>query len=241
MSQIIIVGRGSAQAAALGGDPHFASVVLLSGFEGTDGSTTFDDESASNHALTAVGNAQIDTAQFKFGASSALLDGTGDRITAPNHANWWFDAGNFTIETFVRFASVAASQAFCSFYDSSPSAEKSWWFGRLNTNVMRFYYSLDGSTDVFFDTAWTPSTNTWYHVAAVRDGTTLRMFVDGTELATQAIGASDSLFNSNQPLTIGMVDGGFGLNGWLDEMRITKGVARYTANFTPPSEAFPRS
>src|SRR5687768_4015081 len=80
-------------------DPHFASVVLLCDFDGTDAATTAPDESPVGRALTFVGNAQIDTAQFKYGVSSLLLDGSGDYVTAPDSTDWRF-AGEFTIESF---------------------------------------------------------------------------------------------------------------------------------------------
>jgi hypothetical protein len=76
-------------------DKHFASVGLLLGFAGSDGSSTFADEGPTGHTVTANGNAQIDTAQFTFGASSGLFDGNGDFLTAPDHADW--DAGQSAV------------------------------------------------------------------------------------------------------------------------------------------------
>ena len=246
MSQtVIIVGRGSAQAAALS-DPHFASVKLLMGFEGTDGSTTFDDESAADHSpFTVGGNAQIDTAQFKFGASSLLLDGTGDYLTLPDHADWTPGAGDYTWEAHVRFNAIASGQnQFVSHYNNTGN-QRGWYFSYFQTSaILLFSWTLDGATAVNLSAAWSPSLATQYHVATVRDGTTMRLFIDGVGVATAAIGASDSIFDSTSALHIGAFQSsgvtGF-LNGWIDELRLTKGVARYTANFTPPAAAYPRS
>jgi hypothetical protein len=92
-------------------DPNFASVVLLVGFDGSDGSTTFTDESGAAHALTAVGNVQVDTAQSKFGGASGLFDGAGDAITAADSAAWHFGTGDFTVEAWVRFSRVLPLQS----------------------------------------------------------------------------------------------------------------------------------
>src|SRR5690349_13368437 len=84
----------------------FSDVVLLCGFEGSDGSTTFTDESTAANSGTFVGTAQIDTAQFKFGSSSYYQTTTStSAITIPNSANFAFGAGDFTIEAWVRFES----------------------------------------------------------------------------------------------------------------------------------------
>lgn len=77
---------------------------LLLHCDGTDGSTTFSDNGVTGHTVTANGNAQIDTAQSKFGNASGLFDGTGDYLTIPDHADWNFGTGNFTIDAWIRFA-----------------------------------------------------------------------------------------------------------------------------------------
>ena len=112
-------------------DKHFASVVLLTGFEGSDGSTTFADESPAGHPLTANGNARIDTAQLKFGASSGLFDGSGDFISIPDRDDFTFGAGDFTIETFVRFSVVQTSMFISKYNNSVTPAE--WFFGTTAT------------------------------------------------------------------------------------------------------------
>lgn len=224
-------------------DPNFSSVVLLSGFEGADASTTFDDESNSNHTLTAVGNAQIDTAQFKFGSSSLLLDGNGDRVTAADSANWNFGSGPFTIELFARFAATeTAANVICSQWNAAAS-NRAWSFDYFN-NTLRFSYTTNGSTTVTLTFAWTQSGGTWFHLALTRDGAgDVRAFIDGTQIgSTQA--ANVTIFDSTSNLWIGAIESSTpsnDFNGHIDELRITKGVARYTANFTAPTAAFPRS
>ncbi|TIQ46361.1 MAG: hypothetical protein E5X49_02025 [Mesorhizobium sp.] len=87
------------------GDTFFAKAKLLLGFEGADGATSAADESPPQHAMTFIGDAQIDTAQFKFGSSSCLFDGTGDYLSTPNSTDWDLSTANsdqFTIDFQVR-------------------------------------------------------------------------------------------------------------------------------------------
>ena len=242
MSQTIIIGRGSAPAsAAPAGDPYFSSVKLLMGFPGADASTTFTDESSAAHAMTAVGNAQIDTAQSKFGGSAYLGDGTGDCVTSPDHADWT-PAGDFTWELWVRFNSVAASQCLISQWSSSP-AQRAYEFQWSNSNTLNFLFSTDGSATTTIAGSWTPSIDTWYFLSVSRVGNDWVTHVDG--IVNQTLTNSGAIFDSNQVVRIGAIFTSSiiqSVNGWVDEVRFTNGVGRYTnVNYTPPTEAFPRS
>ena len=226
-------------------DPNIASVVLLMGFPGSDGSASFVDESPAVHAITAVGNAQVDTAEFKFGDSSLLLDGSGDRLTSADSADWDFGSGPFTVEAHVRFALTETAANYLVSQWNSADNNRAWGIQYFN-NGWHFAYTTGGSnaTAVTLSFAWTQSGGTWFHFALTRDGSgDVRAFVDGTQIgATQA--ANVTIFDSNQPLWIGAIASSTpanDFNGHMDEFRITKGVARYTANFTPPTAAYPRS
>jgi hypothetical protein len=223
-------------------DPNFASVKLLLGFDGTDAATSTTDESGSPHAMTFVGNAQIDTAQQKFGSASLLLDGNGDRLTTPDSADWDFGSGAFTIECFARFRiTETGANVICSQY---ATGSRAWAFDYFS-NTLRLSYSTSGTgTTATLTFAWTQSGGTWFHLAVTRDGSgNVRAFVDGTQVgSTQA--AAVTFFNSTASLWVGAIETatpGNDFDGWIDELRITKGVARYTANFTAPTAAFPRS
>ncbi|WP_192355579.1 LamG domain-containing protein [Mesorhizobium mediterraneum] len=245
MSMMVQSGRFGGGGGGGPTDPNFASVVLLSGFEGADASTVMDDESNSNHTLTAVGNAQIDTSQFKFGASSLLLDGSGDRVTAPSHANFQFGSGQFTIEAFVRFNTLTAdNRGICG---GSTGANPVWTLTAGATGAVVFAYSTDSfSYDVVVASAsGVVTTGTWYHLAADRDATgKIRIYVDGVMVAN-ATPANPAITPIATPLTIGAQtnNGVVDMDGWIDEFRITKGVARYASDggFTVPTAAFPRS
>jgi hypothetical protein len=231
-----------------GGDPYWSNVTLLVGANGTNGATTFVDESPVGATLTRVGNTQISTAQSMFGGSSALFDGTGDAITLADAPGAHFSTGQLTMEMFVRFATAPTNAGFISRWDGvSPSAQ-SWAF-YLSSSTLRFRFwdgfgSSGGGTLRDTDSAWSPSANTWYHVAATRDGSGIvRTFVDGG-LKGKATFAQ-AMWDGTTTTDIGRVNGfsQFDLNGYADEVRITKGVARYAsdAGFTVPTAAYPRS
>ena len=206
-------------------DPDFLSVSVLLHMDGSNGSTTFTDSSSNAITVTGYGNAQISTAQSKFGGASAYFDGSGDYLlTASSLAPLQMGTGDFTVEAFIRPTSSVAS------YKSLIGLTSS------DTDTL---YILSGQLVWYISgtAAGTIAVDTWYHVAASRQGTSLRVFIDGTLVNTST--------NSNNITTgrlsvgaTGSLAGEF-FQGWIDELRITKGVARYTANFTPPTAAFP--
>lgn len=236
-----IVASGGANSGGGGPtDPNFANVSLLLHFEGSNGSTTFTDSSSNTLTGTANGDAQISTAQFKFGTASGLFDGTGDFISYSDVTALELGSGDWTIETFVRFSALPTSGNVSSIGSRfvGTGNQRSYIFFQFNnggTQQLAFQYSNDGASGVLRSVNFTPSLNTWYHYAVTRSGGNLRFFVDGTQIgSTQVI--SGTLFNSTAGLEIGNL-----LNGYLDEYRVTKGVARYTSNFTAPSAPFPDS
>lgn len=230
-------GRSSAGGVVVGGDPFFSSVVLLALNEsGADASTTFDDQSNSNHTLTANGNFQWDTAQFPTGlTSSGLADGTGDFISAPDSDNWHFAAGDFTVEAMVRFNSALTGPKVIMSQWLNTGGQFSWlcdWSG----TAWRFAYSTDGTATTVPTFADTLAIDTWYHIAFSRTGANLRCWRDGQQKGAGHNIAASSLHNSTTGLRIGsQASAAQDWNGWLASARITKGVSRYTANFTPPS------
>lgn len=218
------------------GDANFSSTKLLLGFEGADGSTTFTDESAAARGnATVFSTAQVDTAQFKYGASSILLNGTSDYITYAQSADWDFGTGAYTVELFVRFNAVGD---VC-FVGNRDGSALGWRFLR-NSGILQFEAGAGGTVGI----SWTPSTGQWYHMCADRpNGGETRVYVDGAML--QKGGSGGNITNSTLGIAIGRLPSAaaFYLNGWMDELRITKGVARYASDsgFTVPTAAYPRS
>lgn len=217
-------------------DPNFANVTLLAHFDGADGSTTFTD--VKDHTMTGAGNAQLDTDQFKFGTASLLLDGTGDKIDINGSSgDFSFGTGDFTIEFWIRIASNHTNRAIIG--NRNASANTFWQVEFFNqANKIEFHTGavivLAGATAI--------SNNAWHHVAIARAGTTIKLFINGTEDDSET---NNHNYSSTTTLTIGHDNYGSGgltdMAGWLDDIRLTKGVARYTSNFTPPTAAFPNS
>lgn len=230
------------QSAGLGlSDPNFSSVSLLLHMDGSNGSTTFIDSSANSFAVTALGNVQISTAQSKFGGASAIFDGSGDYLSISDSDVFSFGNGAFTIEAWVRFASGAGTFTIASQYGSNTSNYAFSYYWTNTNNGPTFAYSTSGTSRTTLSKTFAIATNTWYHFAIARSANTLYWFADGVLLGTSAL-SSTAFFNSTSPVFIGAgssVSPTAFMNGYIDELRITKGVARYTTNFTPPAAAFP--
>lgn len=212
-----------------------SSTVLMLHFNGADGSTNFVDDSFSNHTVTTVGDAQIDTAQKKFGTASLLLDGTGDYITYADHADWDFRSANFTVDFWVRF-NASGNHGFFGQWD----APDEWWDIYLYNNEL---YLVDRSSlptptyRAHYKCSWTPSADTWHHVAIVRSVNTCYMFIDGVSQSVLESYAWNNQETYSGVLRIGR-DSNFYVNGWMDEVRISKGTTRWTSDFTPPTDEY---
>jgi YD repeat-containing protein len=232
-------------------DPNMASVSLLLHGDGSNGSTTMTDSSLSPKGVTAVGGAQISTAQGKFGGASVVLNGSGAYLSSPNHADFNFGTGDFTIETWVRLNALPASglnYAIAGKYTAAGNL-RSWLFHLVNTGgvyELGLLLSPDGSSTAAAGVltksgSITVSTGAWYHLAVTRQGGVVRFFVNG--VAYGPFTNTISPFAGTSAITIGTTGDAAGgwLNGYLDDLRITKGIARYAASFTPPVQAFPNS
>jgi hypothetical protein len=215
------------------GDSYFSNVSLLLHGDGTNGSTTITDNSPSPKTVTANGNAQISTAQSKFGGASIAFDGTGDNLSVAESTGFDFGSANFTVECWIYANSLSASDyaALMGFHDA---INFNAWGAYVRSNGVFFY----GSTATLTG-GGTVNTSTWYHFAASRSGSTIRVFLDGIEVNSDTVFgtyvAGGLLFRVGDDNT----GGNPAFNGYIDDLRITKGVARYTANFTPPTAPFP--
>jgi hypothetical protein len=207
---------------------------------GSNGSTTITDSELSPKTVNAFGNAQISTAQSYFGGASCLFDGTGDYLTVPTSDDFGFGTGDFTIDCMIRFSSTALQGIIAR--ENNPTGGSTFYMIRKetlgSTFQIRFYVIEAGVTKADYTITTPPSIslNTWYHLAVVRSGTNIYIFKDGvsqTLTVTTAIG-TNSISNNGKKLVIGGhydVSGDF--NGNIDELRISKGIARWTSNFTP--------
>lgn len=213
------------------------STVSLLHMNGEDASTVFTDES--EKVWTANGNAQIDIAQYKFGGASGLFDGTGDLIDTPDHADFDVSSGNFTIDCWIRRNTIGGFQEICGQCDSALTLTTISWLFRIdNTNhLVGGIYS--GSTGYIAASAGTIiNDGNWHHVAMVRSGNTITLYIDGVADGTiSVVGVTAN--NSANKVSIGRL-GEYSANywnGWVDEFRFSK-VARWTSNFTPPTKEY---
>lgn len=202
--------------------------VLMLHMNGTDTSTTFTDSDDGAKSPTVGGNAQIDTAQSKFGGASGLFDGTGDYLQYATNADFALGTGEFTIDFWIRFNAVTNVTTYI--WGTSDTSNRFDWrsTGRLDGYV--------GGTVGNTPTPFTQSTATWYHVAVVRTGTTAKIFIDGVERDSWT--ASGSIAQAGVTIAIYHDLSLFALNGWIDEFRIVKGTAVWTSGFTPPTAEY---
>ena len=230
-------------------EEFFSSVSLLLHFDGSNGATSFTDSSGTPKTITRNAVAQLDTAQKRFGTASCRFDGLGDSASAAIATATNLTTGDFTVELWVR-PHVTVGNATLFMHSAAASSTPP-----VNGYPWRLHY--DHAAQAFVFSGWTtgnansfaiysinpPADQTWCHVAGVRAGSTFYLFVDG-ELQGMAT-MPGTLISAAGAIYIGGIGnlstGCDFLNGWIDELRMTKGVARYTANFTPLAVAFPNS
>lgn len=251
-----LVRRALMQAAkrrAQASDQYFNNVVL---------SMHMDDAGLTDvkgHAISLGGNAARSGVQSKFGTYSAIFDGNGDWLETPNHVDFNLGSGNLTVEGWVYISG-----------NSSPDVDGSRGASLVNTWTSSgplggYILSVTGNTTttgtgIGFDTwsgsgngtLWrcptTISQNQWHHIAAVVNSGVRKCFLNGNEVSgsTITVGAGYTSFNN---FSSALRVGGRGnypnypldFNGYIDDVRITKGVARYTANFLIPTTPSPDS
>lgn len=210
--------------------------VLILPFDGSNGSTTITDASASPKTVTAYGNAQISTAQSKYGGASLYLDGTGDYLGlgAPTDiADFNIGGGDFTIECWVRPSGTGVYFVVGNLNDSNGNGHFWVILNSTYTGLHTVQFGIQGTTFKFGSSALTA--NTWAHIALSRSGTSLRCFVDGTQLdATKTLNNFTGTTNTGLRIGAALAGAYYYFYGYIDDLRITKGEALYTSNFTPP-------
>jgi hypothetical protein len=223
-------------------DPNFAFNSLLLHGNGTNGSTVITDSSGSPKTVTAGGNAQISTAQSKFGGASIAFDGAGDYLSAGILEDWTFlhDGTAFTVEAFVRGSTFSGNQGIASTIANSANRGilLSVNSGKASFKIFR---GSSGNSALSIDADTVLSVDTWHHLAVVLTAEGVgAIYVNGTLDKSGTASLSFSLLKPSYPLAIGANPNiSLFFNGYIDDLRITKGVARYTANFTPPTAPFP--
>jgi len=195
----------------------YLGTTLLTNF--TNGAI-FDN--TAKNVLETAGGAALSSTQAKYGTTSMYFDGVGDCLISPATPNFLF-GGDFTVEAWFNRDNGA---------DGSIFVMNTSGVSYFALNVASTGYSVYlNATGPNFSPAVTLSNNTWYHVAVVRSGSTVTLYHDGTNIGTAS--NSSSLGSASVVGYVGGINGG--LKAYIDDLRITKGVARYTTNFTPPT------
>lgn len=194
-------------------------------------------DSAANACLVPLNDAVSSTTQSKWGGSSLHFDGTGDQIFTKSQGNLALKDGDFTIESWVYFDVVYSAgtrgQGVFQYEDDDTLNSFGWPFMAADGNGR---WQMGYGTGNVSHASEGPSEDTWYHMALVRYNGTIKLYIDGVEKLSQ----SDSTDYTRTRLVVGAyASNADRLNGYIDDFRITKGVARYTAGFTPPAKRFP--
>lgn len=212
-------------------DPY---TYLLMHMDGVNTGVSFPDSGRFNRTVTASGNVNTSTAQQKFGSASAYFDGKSDYLSGV-YADMVLGSGDFTIDFWVYPTSVANSPVLV---DTAPiggshSVSTNFVFA-LNTSRNAYLYH-NGATVLTTSNAVT--LNAWNHIATVRSGTTVSVYINGVSggsatlssnlSSTSLVVGTNAVSTSSQTLT-----------GYMDELRVSIGVARWTANFTPSTAPY---
>ncbi|MDY7001242.1 MAG: LamG domain-containing protein [Thermodesulfobacteriota bacterium] len=200
---------------------------LLIHSDNEDGSTVFVDSSSSEHTVTSNYGAHHDTAQAKFGSSS--MEFYANYLTIPDSSDFEFGTGDFTVEMWVYIKGHDQSELSSFIGQGNTSNNEYWRFLYIQGDLC---FELEYGTGIY--RSWSPSLDTWYHIAVTRSGNDFRLFVDGTQLGS-AQTITTAVENPSETLDIGRAAGGTNyryFNGYIDEVRISN-IARWTENFTP--------
>ena len=195
------------------------------------GSGEFVTVTKSPKTLSRFGDSQLDTAQKKFGTASILLDGTEDNVKVPTDEDFGFGTANFCIEAFIRPGSVTGIQRLFDLRDNSATDTAPV----IYLDGTTLHYAVGNTSQI---NGGTLATNTFYHVAVARSGGTTRLFLDGTQLGTYT---DSNDYGSTKPVVIGsdyQASPTQAFNGHVDEVRISKGAARFTSAFTPTTSEY---
>ena len=187
------------------------------------------DQTAKN-ILETVGDAKVSTAQYKYGTGSVVFDGTGDYLIAPSKI-CDFGTGNFTVEGWIRVSNTTGAK----FIADSRSTGSDAGFGLLLEDSTGYKLRVYRNGGYLITSSSTISSNTWYHVAFVRNNSNSFLYIDGTQVANSS-DTNSYIQAGSFRIGAGWNNGDF-FNGYIDDLRITKGYARYTSNFTPPTSA----
>ena len=193
-------------------------------------------DATAKNVLETVGNAQVSTTQSKWSPTSMYFDGTGDYLLIPSNELLAFGTGDFTIEMWVYWNNVSSAQTLFDFRPNATVSSISPYIELASSGTLNYF--VGGAYRI---TTSAVTATSWTHVALSRSGTSTKIFINGTQSGSTYTD-SNSYVQSGVAIGFNRNNAGVAfqyMNGYIQDLRITKGYARYTANFTPPTAAFP--
>jgi hypothetical protein len=216
-------------------DSDWSSVSSLLLLDGANGGTTFTD-SKLGATITATGSPILSTGQSKFGGTSLYLDGSS-YITIPNTSGNHTFAGDFTVE-FWMYSSASSGYWLAGIHTTGANDAGRWGLLTRGTeDRMHFEYYLAGNQSQY-PSVIAVNNSAWHHIALVRSGTTLYLWIDGVQAFSITLSHTFGADAKNLNIGYSPFDTSY-FTGYIDCLRVTKGVARYTSAFTPPASPFP--
>jgi len=225
-------------------DPYFNNVSLLLHFDGASGSTDFVDNSSKLQVVNYEGSTSLNNTNYKFGSASAYFNSLGSKVYVANSPDFVFGSADFTIECWVY---IVTGQAYARIIHFGPFWQSNNAFNLLAIdadypNKITFARYKLGVSRLCVSTL-DIKRDTWYNVAVTRKDGIFRLFINGILESTNSNYVGITIEeNTTTTVTVGSAittSGGEDLIGYVDELRITKGIARYVSNFTVQTESFP--
>tara|TARA_Y100000114_G_scaffold25364_1_gene21066 strand:+ start:3106 stop:6105 length:3000 start_codon:yes stop_codon:yes gene_type:complete len=199
--------------------------------------SNINDNSANSFTVTAVSSATISNTQAQFGSNSLSLNGSSQYLTVADNDAFNFGSDDFTVEVWVYPTTLQQ----CGIYSQWGSgSNRSFKITMTSSGAVEVNGSRDGSTGTHLDITASENltVNNWHHIAAVCADSTVTLYINGKNSGSDGIGGS--LYNSTNNIAIGANIAGVASNlfaGFIDDLRITKGLALYQMSFVPPSQA----
>ncbi len=220
--------------------PPPSNIVLMLHFDGPNGSTNFIDSSRSEHPMTAAGGAVISTAQSLLTSSGDFNNEPTSLVSCPNSQDFNFGAGAWTIEAFLWVRPTNNNAFLCGSYQGA-AFSGFYCLVQFATPAMSFYRDDEPFT-VYTVSGGALSTETWHHVAWVRDNDEIRIYQDGGMLGRLVINAAAGVRFSTDEFTVGGNNDASvtfdGFDGYVEDLRVSKGLARYTGTTSAPGSCF---
>jgi len=212
--------------------------MLYADFDGSHGATSFTADTG--QVATFGGNARLDGSIYKFGTTSLTLDGDTDYVSFPDSSDWDFGVGDFTIDGWFRFSSLDSVQVLFSHFQNSSNYMQCYYH---NADTKIYFAAGSGGTTIadYYTTGSSGlEVDTWYHIAIVRNGATVSLYINGVNQSFTERVAIGNLTGVTAAFIVGnqTTTGTIGVKGWIDSFRVLKGVAYWTSNFTAPTSAY---